>query len=323
MDLTSLGRADSWSGVRALVVGFDPDGQSTADNLLHLGADVAILDPLARPETAEFAELLSVLGADVLRGEGAEEPGIEWLAGRGWELIIATAEASAYGVFKNVVDLYPAAAVMSSLDLARQLEPDQPWLLVGAAHREDPQAEQIARATTAMLRAAGVRAAHAGADERTAMELVMEPERYDALVLVVSAEVLRLSGALRPQSACVLIAREDLASAFTDVERACVYKPEEPVTEDMVREADVVEGARAIGITRGTPGVGMLGVVEEVLCDRAFIEDRQTTAAEICTLAELRRTDDDYIESVLASVALARAYGVALAPIRTAIGETF
>ncbi|MGN6161589.1 MAG: UDP-N-acetylmuramoyl-L-alanine--D-glutamate ligase, partial [Marmoricola sp.] len=73
----------------------------------------------------------------------------------------------------------------------------------------------------------------------------------------------------------------------------------------------------------GTPGVSMLGVVEDVLCDRAFIEDRQTSAAEICTLGDLRRQDDEYVESVLASVALARAYGVALAPIRTAIGETF
>ena len=323
MDVTSLGREDSWDGVRVLVVGFDPDGQSAADNLLHLGAEVAILDPVARPETGEFAELLNVLGADVLRGAGAEEPGIEWLAGRGWQLIIATVEAAGHRVLKSVVELYPEATVMSSLDLARQIEPDQPWLLVGAAYAEDTNATLIARAAAAMLRAGGVTAAPAGAGERTAMELVMEPERYDALVVSVTPELLTLSGALRPQSTCVLVARPELAAAFTDVERACVYKPEEPVTEDMVREAEVIEGARAIGITRGTPGVGMLGVVEDVLCDRAFVEDRQNTAAEICTLTDLARQDDDYVESLLASVALARAYGVALAPIRAVIGETF
>lgn len=323
MDVTTLGREDSWSGIRALVVGFDPDGQSAADNLLHLGADVAILDPMARPETAEFAELLSVLGADVLRGEGADEPGIEWLAGRGWQLIIATVEAAAHRAFKSVVELYPDASVMSPLDLARHMEPDQSWLLVGAAFADDHKAVRTARATAAMLRAGGAVAAPAGAGERSAMELVMEPERYDALVVVVTPEALALSGALRPQSTCVLVARPELASAFTDVERVCVYKPDEPVTEDMVREADVVEGARAIGITRGTPSVGMLGVVEEVLCDRAFIENRQSAAAEICTLNDLQQQDDDYVESLLASVALARAYGVALAPIRTVIGETF
>lgn len=323
MDITSLRREDSWAGARVLVIGFDADGQSAADNLLHLGADVAILDPVARQDTAEFAELLSVLGAEVLRGEGAEEPGIEWLAGREWNLIIATVEAASHRVSKVVAELYPDAPVISSLDLARQLEPDQAWLLVGAAYATDDNAALIAGATSAMLRAAGISAAPAGAGDRSAMELVMEPERYDVLVVVVTPEVLALSGALRPQSACVLIGREELGAAFTDVEGACVYKPEEPVTEDMVREADVVEGARAIGITRGMPGVGMLGVVEDVLCDRAFVEDRQTTAAEICTLAELKRQDDDYVETVLAAVALARAYGVALAPIRAAIGETF
>lgn len=323
MDPTSLRREDSWSGVRVLVVGFDPDGQSAADNLLHLGAEVVILDPIARQETAEFADLLSILGAEVLRGEAAEEPEVESLAGRGWQLIIATVEASTHQVFKDVVALYPDASVISPLDLARQLEPVQSWLLVGAAQAGDSDAAQIARATAAMLRAADINAAPAGVDERSAMELVMEPARYDALVVVVTPELLGLSGALRPQSTCVLVGQEGLAPAFTDVERACIYKPAEPVTEDMVREADVVEGARAIGITLGTPGVGMLGVVEDVLCDRAFVEDRQIAAAEICTLAGLKQHDDAYVESVLASVALARAYGVALAPIRAAISETF
>lgn len=323
MDVTSLGREDAWSGVRALVIGFDADGQSAADNLLHLGAEVAVLDPIAEPDTAEFAQLLSVLGADVLRGAGAEQPDIGWLAGRGWHLVIASGAVAGHRMLEEVRTLYPAAVVMSPLDLARQFEPAQDWLLVGADHPSDAAADLIARATVAMLSAVGVSAAPAGAGGRSVMELVMEPERYQALVVVVSPELLALSGELRPQSACVLVPNAQLAGAFTHVERACIYKPEEPVTEEMVREAEVVEGARAIGVSRGVPGVGMLGVVEEVLCDRAFIEERQTTAAEICTLADLSRQDDLSIECILAAVALARAYGVALAPIRAVIGETF
>ena len=73
----------------------------------------------------------------------------------------------------------------------------------------------------------------------------------------------------------------DLASYAADkgriyqrVQRACVYNVADPVTEDLVREADVQEGARAIGFTLGTPGVGMMGVVDDVLCDRAFVEER-------------------------------------------------
>ena len=67
----------------------------------------------------------------------------------------------------------------------------------------------------------------------------------------------------------------DKGRIYEGVERACVYNVADPVTEQLVREADVVEGARAIGFTLGTPGVGMLGVVDDVLADRAFVEQRQ------------------------------------------------
>ena len=61
------------------------------------------------------------------------------------------------------------------------------------------------------------------------------------------------------------------------------------MTEDLVRDAEVVEGCRAIGFTLGTPAVGMLGVVDDVLCDRAFVDERATSAAELGTLADLVR----------------------------------
>lgn len=301
MTVPSFRRDDAWAGVRVLVVGFNADGQSAADNLLHLGASVTILDPFATEETREFSDLLGVLGADVRR-EVSE------------------------GDFDLIVIGDPSVAVpaseaprLSSLDLARQFEPDQAWLLVGGSAPDDARAVAIVERAVVMLRAGGVNAA--AATERTAMELVMEPERYDALVVLVTPEQLSSSGSLRPHSACVIEAVDGLGAAFTDVASACIYRPEEKATEDMVADAEVIEGARAIGVTVGTPGLSMLGLVEDVLCDRAFVENRQTSAAEICTLADL--PDDVDLEALLASVALARAYGVAMPAIRAAISETF
>ena len=80
---------------------------------------------------------------------------------------------------------------------------------------------------------------------------------------------------------------DDKGRIYEHVQRACVYNVADPVTEELVREADVVEGARAIGFTLGTPGVGMLGVVDDVLVDRAFVEQRASSAAELGTLADL------------------------------------
>ena len=49
----------------------------------------------------------------------------------------------------------------------------------------------------------------------------------------------------------------------------------------MVRDADVVDGAVAVGFTLGTPGVGQIGLVEDVLVDRGFARLRHTHAAEL------------------------------------------
>ena len=48
-------------------------------------------------------------------------------------------------------------------------------------------------------------------------------------------------------------------------ERACVYNVQDPWTERLVREADVLEGARAVGFTLGPPEPGMVGLVDDVL----------------------------------------------------------
>ena len=86
-----------------------------------------------------------------------------------------------------------------------------------------------------------------------------------------------------------------------------------------MRDADVQEGARAIGFTLGTPGVGMLGVVDDVLADRAFVEDRQTTAAELCTLTDLASQAPHYVANALAAAALARSHGVSTGAVQQAL----
>ena len=68
---------------------------------------------------------------------------------------------------------------------------------------------------------------------------------------------------------------------------ACVYNVEDAADAHMVEEADVVEGCRAIGFTLGIPAVGMVGVVDDVLADRAFVEGRDRNAAELAQVADV------------------------------------
>ena len=64
------------------------------------------------------------------------------------------------------------------------------------------------------------------------------------------------------------------------------------------------------------PSVGMLGVVDDVLVDRAFVEERQSSAAELCTVADLASPAPHIVANALAAAALARAHGVRRAAVR-------
>jgi UDP-N-acetylmuramoylalanine--D-glutamate ligase len=88
------------------------------------------------------------------------------------------------------------------------------------------------------------------------------------------------------------------------------------VTQQLVRDADVEEGCRAIGFTLGAPSVGMLGVVDGVLVDRAYVAERATSAAELGTVADVTPSAPHNVANALAAAALARAYGVPPAAVR-------
>jgi UDP-N-acetylmuramoylalanine--D-glutamate ligase len=90
----------------------------------------------------------------------------------------------------------------------------------------------------------------------------------------------------------------------------------------MVEEAEVLDGCRAIGFGLGLPGPSDLGLVEDILVDRAFLEDRHSSALELATLDDLRAAGlgtPHGIANTLAAAALARAAGVTPAAIRAAI----
>jgi UDP-N-acetylmuramoylalanine--D-glutamate ligase len=56
-----------------------------------------------------------------------------------------------------------------------------------------------------------------------------------------------------------------------------------------------------------------LGLVEGILCDRAFLEDREHQALEISTTEELEEAGwviPDDLPTILAAVAIARSYDV-------------
>ena len=330
-DPTTLGRHGSWEGVRAAVAGFGVSGFAAADNLTHLGASVTALADDATPAQLEKAQLLEILGATVRIHAGATgtlpddadllvvSPGF-----RPDSAILAQARARGIPVWGEV-------------ELAWRLrdpDHDTPWLCVTGTNGKTTTVRML----DSILRAAGLHSQAAGNVGLPIVEAVMDPTPYDVLAVELSSFQLHYTDSLRAESAAVLNVAEDhldwyagptaMADYAADkgriyqgVSRACVYNVADPATEHLVREADVVEGARAIGFTLDTPGVGMLGVVEDILVDRAFIEQRDTSAAELCTFADLAPPGASapaphVVANALAAAALARAHGVSQVAVR-------
>ena len=187
----------------------------------------------------------------------------------------------------------------------------------------------------AILRAAGLRSVAAGNVGLPLVEAVMDPDAYDVLAVELSSFQLHYTDSMSAQAAAVLNLAEDhldwyASMAGTPRTRAAstsgssapastTWPTRSP--RQLVREADVVEGARAVGFTLGMPSVGMLGVVEDILADRAFVEERESSAAELCTLGRPDRARHTgpaphTVQNALAAAALARAHGVPQAAVR-------
>ncbi len=323
VDLSSYTRTSDWSRVRATVAGFGVSGFAAADNLTHLGADVTALDEQTSETKAEQGQLLEVLGATVRLGATATETLPDdtdlLVVSPGWRpdhALLRQAEARGVPVWGEV-------------ELAWRLrDPERPvpWLAVTGTNGKTTTVQML----DSILRAAGLASALVGNVGRPVVEAVMDPAPYDVFAVELSSFQLHYTHSLSCESAAVLNVAEDhldwydsmaayaadKGRIFEQVQRACVYNAADPTTEELVREAEVLEGARAVGFTLGLPPVGMLGVVEDILADRAFVEERQTSAAELCTISDLASPAPHNVANALAAAALARAHGVPPAAVR-------
>jgi UDP-N-acetylmuramoylalanine--D-glutamate ligase len=109
---------------------------------------------------------------------------------------------------------------------------------------------------------------------------------------------------------------KDKGRIYENCQVACVYNVADPATEQLVMDADVIEGCRAIGFTLGTPGLSMIGIVDDLLVDRAFVEQRATSALELATISDVTPPALHNVANALAAAALARAFGVPATAIR-------
>ncbi|MFF8957039.1 UDP-N-acetylmuramoyl-L-alanine--D-glutamate ligase [Streptomyces sp. NPDC014894] len=315
---------EQWRGKRVTVAGLGVSGIPAATVLHGLGALVTVVndgdDERSRAQAAE----LEARGIAVRLGDGATLP-------EATELIVTTPG------WQPDKPLFAAAAeagveIWGDVELAWRLRDSRPgrtpaaWLAVTGTNGKTTTVRMLA----SILEAAGLRTAAVGNIGVSLLDAVLGEEEYDVLAVELSSYQLHWAPSPRAHSAAVLNLAPDhldwhgsMAAYAADKGRiyegntvACVYNAADPATEDLVREADVEEGCRAIGFTLGAPGPSQLGVVDGILVDRAFVENRQSHAQELAEVADVSPPAPHNIANALAAAALARAYGVPPAAVR-------
>ncbi len=318
------------------MTGLGVSGFAAADTLAELGADVVVVDSRDSAEQRERADTLRIVGvAEILLGEQhvRELPLINGgqadllVTSPGWRpdsALISQARRS-------------GVPVWSEVELAWRLGPrpgarTPEWLVITGTNGKTTTTALLER----MLINDGRRAIACGNIGVPVLDAMRDPEGYEALAVELSSFQLHYTELLDPLASAVLNIAEDhvdwhgsfegycadKARIYENTRVACVYNADSPVTEQMVAEADVQEGCRAIGFTMGAPGPSMIGVVEDLLVDRAFLENRQKQALELGALDDFGAIAPQHVvANTLAAAALARAADVDPAAVRQTILE--
>ncbi|AYG04754.1 UDP-N-acetylmuramoyl-L-alanine--D-glutamate ligase [Gryllotalpicola protaetiae] len=324
---------DAWKGVRVAVFGLGKTGFSVADTLVELGSEVLVVTQQA---DAERARLLEVIGAELVVDEALDAPPARLLEFDP-QLVVANPGFPPSHPILRWAEGDAGLPVWGDIELAWRLRDKvvradgtpAEWITITGTNGKTTTTQL----TATFLKAAGLRAAPAGNIGVPVLDAVRDPQGFDVLVIELSSHQLHRinengpAGELHPfASVCLNIAEDHLewhgsfdayraakAKVYANTKVACVYNKADEATIEMVEDAEVEDGARAIGFGLGVPGPSDFGVIEGIVVDRAFLDERHHTALELTTIDELAEAGlnaPHIVANILAAAALARSFGV-------------
>jgi len=298
----------NFSGSRILILGAGVTGLVVAKSLSKRGALISIADD----------QIGAVDGFDVAPSKSFSVKNFDAvMVSPGWrpDHPLITDAISAGIKIMNEIDL--------AWTVRADLAPTQRWIALTGTNGKTSTVEL----TAAMLREGGISAVACGNVGTTVLESVESSENYQVLVLELSSFQLHWLHEAQFDSVAVLNIAPDHVDWHGDFESYAaakmsildrtstgVFNASDP--EVLTRSAHWQ--GRKVFFSLDTPGPGEIGVVEELLVDRAFVADPQE-AAMIAEVLEVRPAVPHSVSNTLAAAALARAMGVDHESIRRAI----
>jgi len=325
--------SSNWSGIKVAVLGLGKTGFSVADTLNELGSELLVVAENADSEVLDILEVLgvkSVIDSDTAVLQKAIDEYHPDL------LIVSPGAAPTSPLVSTAVEA--GIPIWTDIDLAWRLRDkfvsNQEWICITGTNGKTTTTE----ITEAMFLAADVKAVACGNIGKPILDCIRDPAAFEVLIVELSSFQLHYLDRIEPFSAAVLNVANDhldwhggfsnyrLAKGhmYDNTKVACVYNLEDSTTEALVEAADVTEGARAIGFGLGTPARSNVGYVEDLLVDRAFLEERADKALEIANFEDLEGfgvLTPHLLSNIAAATALARSFGVPPAACRKALRE--
>ena len=320
----------NWQG-RFAILGWGVSGKASARALLARGAQLRAFDGRS-PDTSSHGEALTpaqpdeLTDVEVVYNADAHALSCEAIAWNPDCIVVSPGIPAHHPIFSASQDA--GIPVIGEVELAWRLQEDsshagRPWLCVTGTNGKTTTVGMLG----SILRASGARVAEVGniglpiceavdtdaevfAVELSSFQLhtVSTVSPLASVCLNVDADHLDWHGSAEAYAA-------DKAKVYHATQVACFYPSSDIEIEHMVAEADVIEGARAIGLTLGIPSISQVGWVEDALVERAFVERRHMQAQFLAEVDDLRIAYHDGVTDAArmdatAAAGLARAYGV-------------
>jgi len=295
----------NYAGQRFLILGTGVTGSAVAESLKSRGGLVTIADDNAhdavKPERIDLAEFDAVV---ISPGWRQDHP------------LVLKVLASGLNIL-NEIDL--------AWQIRNEVAPGQKWLALTGTNGKTTTVEMVAK----ILQTAGLKAVACGNVGDTVIEAVDRKDPYDYLILELSSFQLHWAEQAEFVSAAILNIADDhldwhgTFDAYADAKFSILDRADVAVLnaddQEVVTRANRFTG-RKVFFSLDTPAPGEIGVVEELLVDRAFVSDPME-AAMICELKDVTPTVPHNVSNALAAAALARSVGVAHEDIQKALQE--
>jgi UDP-N-acetylmuramoylalanine--D-glutamate ligase len=286
-----------WQGLPVTVAGAGVSGTAAARVLRDLGARVTVVDD-KQTELDDFRVQRTLPEELALV---VTSPGFR-------PTVPVLVEAAARGI-----------EVIGEVELAWRLRrPDAaPWLALTGTNGKTTTVKML----ESVLRAAGHRTVAAGNVGLPLLEAVLGD--YDVLAVELSSFQLHWSSTVRPHTGAIL----NLADDHTDwhgsfqeyaLAKARIFDADVSVgnaDDEVVRTLLSKARGQRVTFTLQSPRPGELGVVEDLLVDRAFA-DVPGEATALATLADVGVPGSHNVANALAAAAMARSFGVPATAVR-------